>query len=127
MHKLTPQATRTIDALCLTLPKLIRKNPDGTIMERKLVKRVLGKDLPKSYKKENDWYPMRYYSYTYTEPILINHKVYLIECFKKDGYEGLDYYTNHVVNVLSELPKEKEEKKLNWFQRLFKTKKTVVK
>lgn len=120
MYKLTPQASRTIDQLVLTLPKLVRKNASGEMMTRQICKRVLGKDLPKSYKKENDWHPMKWYSTTYQEPVLINHKVYLTEAFKRDGYEGLDHYTNHVVNVLSELPKE--EKKLNWFQRLFKKK-----
>ena len=120
MPKLTPQAIRTIDSLVLTLPILVRKNASGKIMTRQMVKRVLGKDLPKSYKKQNDWHPTKWYSSTYQEPILINHRVYLIEAFKRDGYEGLDHYTNHVVNVLSELPKK--EIKLNWLQRLFKKK-----
>lgn len=95
MNKLTPEATKTIDNLVLTLPKFQKKHPvNGNLMFRTLTKRVQGKDLPKWYKKSHDWSPMEFYTYKYKEPILVNHKVNLIECFKKDGYTGLQHYVN---------------------------------
>ncbi len=126
MYKLTHDATKMIKAVAITLPVLQKKNPaTGKLMFRKLTKRIQGKDLPKDYKKKNDWSPMGFYTYTYEEPILVNHELNLIEVYRKDGNDGVTHYVNALVNFLSDLP-EKPAKK-GFFKRLFElffTKKT---
>ena len=94
MHKITPQAEKTIQNLVGELPNLHRKNTDGTLMYRNLNKRVIGNELPKSYKEKNDWSPMKYYTYTYQEPVLINHTIGLRDSFVRDGFDGLMHYVN---------------------------------
>lgn len=129
MHKLTPEATKMIKAVAITLPKLQKKNPvNGKLMTSKLVKRVQGKDLPKDYKKKNDWSPMGFYTYTYEEPILVNHEINLIEVYKRDGNDGVTHYVNALVNFLSDLPPKPAKKGI--FKRIFEfffTKKTPIK
>lgn len=118
MYKLTPDATKMIKAVAITLPVLQKKNPStGKLMFRKLTKRIQGKDLPKDYKKKNDWSPMGYYTYTYEEPILVNHELNLIEVYRKDGNEGVNHYVNALVNFLSDLPPKPPKKSV--FKRLF--------
>lgn len=106
MHKITPQAEKTIQKLVGELPNLHRKNADGTLMYRNLNKRVIGHDLPKSYKDKNDWLPMKYYTYTYQEPVLINHTIGLRDAFVRDGFDGLMHYVNALDKFVKENPKK---------------------
>jgi hypothetical protein len=85
MPKISPIAEKTIQKLVNELPKLQRKNADGSLMFRSLTKRVIGHELHDSYKKKNDWSPMGYYTYKYQEPILIDHTIGLRDSFKRDG------------------------------------------
>lgn len=106
MHKITPQAEKTIQNLVGELPNLHRKNTDGTLMYRNLNKRVIGNELPKSYKEKNDWLPMKYYTYTCQEPVLINHTIGLRDSFVRDGFDGLMHYVNALDKFIKENPKK---------------------
>lgn len=110
---------KAINELVVTLPKFQMKNPNGSLKFRKINKRVQGKDLPKDYKKKNDWQPMAWYTCVYDEPVLINHKVNLVDAFKKDGYTGLSHYVNALTNFLETLP-AKEKTKVSFWDKIKK-------
>lgn len=92
MKHLTNKKLNQLTLLAATLPKLQRKNSDGTKMFRSLQKRILGKDLPASYKKKNDYLPEQYYTIKYEEPVLVDHQKELCDVFGKFGDRGVEDY-----------------------------------
>lgn len=127
MNTLTPKAIKEIERLNASFPRIQRKNPDGSLKTRKVQRRILGKDLPKEYKRKFDWLPNNWYLHRINEPVFMNHKLNLIECFKKDGYEGLKNYENALKSFMAKQEAEDKIifKKISWWKRLFKRKKTA--
>lgn len=104
MPKITAQAEKTIQKIAIDLPLLQRKNGNGTLMYRMINKRIIGHALPLEYKNKNDWYPTKYYTVYYKEPIFINHIIRLRDSFIRDGYDGLTHYVNALEKFVTENP-----------------------
>jgi len=92
MKNLTNKKLNQLTIIAASLPKFQLKNADGTKMFHKAEKRIMGSDLPDSYKKMTDYYPDKYYILKHLEPTLINHKQNLIEVFEKHGDIGVEDY-----------------------------------
>lgn len=117
---MNPQVYKDIKRIAKELPKFQKKNPDGSLMFRVQSERILGKDLPKDYKKKNDWSPMEFYTRKVKVPVFLNHEVNLIECYKKHGKDGINGYVESINGIIKSVNNRIEETKLNWIQRLWK-------
>ena len=118
---MNPQVYKDIKKIASELPKFQKKNPDGSLMFSIQSERILGKDLPKEFKKNNDWSPMEYYTRKVRVPVFLNHEVNLIECYKKHGKEGINGYVESINGIIKSVNSQtKNDKELNWLQRLWK-------
>lgn len=118
---MNPNVYKDIKKIAKKLPKFQKKNIDGSLMFTNKIERVLGKDLPKEFKKKNDWSPMEYYSRTVKVPVFLNHEVNLIAIYKKHGQEGINGYIESINGILKSVNQQvKNDKELNWLQRLWK-------
>jgi len=117
---MNPQVYKDIKRIAKELPKFQKKNPDGTLMFKIQSERLLGKDLPNEFKKNNDWSPMEYYERKIKVPVFLNHEVNLIECYKKHGKDGINGYVESINGIIKSVNNRIEEPKLNFIQRLWK-------
>lgn len=115
------QAYKDIKTISASLPKFQRKNPDGSLMYSERVKTVLGKDLPKEYKKKNDWFPMRNYTIRTKEPVLINHEVNMIKLYNEKGMDAVNGYIESINNIVKSVSSQiKNDKELTLIQKIIK-------
>jgi|ERR1044072_1379650 hypothetical protein len=105
--KLTPQVHKDIIAIAQQLPPLQKLSKLGNPLSRAVSRPVKGSDLPEgTLVKGKPVQPDGRYIQKGTEPILINHKLNLIETFENEGPEGMRKYVASVKKIF----KDTEEK-----------------
>lgn len=111
--KLTPEAYKSIKELSTSLPRIAKTDNSGKVLYRGLSRVILGKDLtPEQLKslhlptapKDTDKFVQKY-----SEAILVNHEVALVDAYKKQGQVGIDNYMLHVKSIVDKAKLEKEK------------------
>lgn len=99
-YKLSNDAYKKILELVETFPPLQLLGKDGKPLNRTITKfkGIVIKD-GKKYKQHQ----------TGTEPILVNHKLRLIEAFETNGYDGINNYVKYVNQVIEKSETLKNE------------------
>ena len=111
-HKLTTQIIKHIEALEKSLPQL-QKNEGCKPMFRAVSKRVLGSEIPVEERvKINGFKSYQSYIQRGQQAVLTNHKINLIEAFKKDGQDGIMTYLNDVKHVMEYHKSKQDELKV---------------
>jgi len=98
-HKVTTEVYKKILEIEKELPP-IQKYLGGKPLFRTLQKLVNGSDIPDEHKEQlkvdGVFYNNKRYFQKIQDPILVNHKLILIEEFEKHGQEGIDYYISDI-------------------------------
>lgn len=121
MKNITNKKLNQLTIIAASLPKLQRKNPDGTKMFHKAEKVIAGKDLTKKQVQQlgAEYDENKNYVLKYSEPTLVNHKQNLIEAYEKHGDIGVDGYVKSCGKFYKEnKPAEKIKTKLAWLIKL---------
>lgn len=121
MKNITNKKLNQLTILAATLPKLQKKNTDGTKMFHKATKVINGKDLTKKQVKDlgEEYFPEKNYVLTYMEPTLIDHRQNLIEAFQKKGDIGVEKYIKELNEFYKTIkPIEQIKSKLNFLSKL---------
>lgn len=115
---------KEIKTIAQGMPKIARTNGKGKVLERKLSKSILFKDMDeKQQEKARNMagsnakiLPTDRYVLHYTEPVFVNHEVELVTAYEGNGRKGLEAYCAHVKSLVdiaeSEKRAEEEEKAL---------------
>lgn len=101
MKNITNKKLNHLTVLASTLQPLQRKNANGSMMFRDAQKRIMGKDLPDSYKKSNEYFPDKWYILKYKEAVLVDHKLNLVETYEKRGDKGVEEYITSLNKFVS--------------------------
>ena len=90
--KLTKEIHDEIKTVSLVLPKIIQEE-GGKPMMRTINQRIKGSDLSEKHRLQiKNFDPNEIYTVTAKEPVLVNHEISLIQCYKKFGKEGITQY-----------------------------------
>lgn len=101
--KLIPEVHKELEQIAKKLPKIQKIGKDKKPLFRKV-----------SFFKEVKEYNRATGSYSKviqfgTEPVLVNHEVELVECYRKYGSTGVVKYIDLINSVLTKEQKKKEE------------------
>lgn len=110
-YKLTPFIIKQLEDKAIELPSFQRKDKHGKLMFRVMSRVVKGSELePKTLVAGERVNPDKNYIQRGSEPILVNHKLNLLECYQKDGPDGVDEYVKFFKDEYERYAAEAAEK-----------------
>lgn len=100
-YKITPQVHKQIIETAKTMPAFQKYTKNHKPLFRVLTRVVKGVDLPEE-NRPKDFSITKTYIQKYSEPILFNHEVELIEVYRKNGQKGVDGYVKYFMDKFNE-------------------------
>lgn len=110
-NKISPQKHKEFISIAATLPPLQKTDKNGNRLSRATSRPISFEDLPqtdkdKFYKELGLDAKKKRYIQRGSEPILVNHKLALIEAYENHGQGGVDRYVSRV----QQMAEQKSEK-----------------